>query len=295
MKGLQELPDAPPRSGAVQLEFAPQSIIERAVQRLGSTVAPEMLPKTPRGLDHIVNEHPQPDPPNVSGASRVRLGRRAGATGPPLIFYLCPASLLIAALIGTGVVLLAHPSANKDVAESTPAAEVPEKAREGTRSITAPAVRPPETGIVQSTALERPAPTATSAPAVPESEANAVTAPTAPTSRTTSATPHRPGPPSVPGFSAAQIAALLARGDVSLATGDVASARLFYERAADSGEARAAVRLAETFDPFFLGRGRLRGVSGDLGRALFWYRRARDLGATEVERRLSTLETEQGG
>jgi len=55
------------------------------------------------------------------------------------------------------------------------------------------------------------------------------------------------------------------------------------------------VRLAETFDPFFLGRGRLRGVSGDLGLALFWYRRARDLGATEVERRLSTLETEQGG
>jgi TPR repeat protein len=99
----------------------------------------------------------------------------------------------------------------------------------------------------------------------------------------------------VPGFSAAQIAALLARGDASLATGDVASARLFYERAADSGEARAAMRLAETFDPFFLGRGRLRGVSGDLGRALFWYRRARDLGATEVERRLSTLETEQGG
>ena len=97
----------------------------------------------------------------------------------------------------------------------------------------------------------------------------------------------------MPGFSAAQIAALLARGDASLGTGDVASARLFYERAADSGEARAAVRLAETFDPFFLGRGRLRGVSGDLGRALFWYRRA--LGATEVERRLSTLETEQGG
>jgi TPR repeat protein len=87
----------------------------------------------------------------------------------------------------------------------------------------------------------------------------------------------------------------VARGDASLATGDVASARLFYEHAADSGEARAAMRLGETFDPLFVGHARLRGVSGDLGMALFWYRRARDLGATEVERRLKTLETKQGG
>jgi TPR repeat protein len=85
------------------------------------------------------------------------------------------------------------------------------------------------------------------------------------------------------------------RGDALFATGDVASARLLYEFAADSGEARAAVRLGETFDPAFLGNPRLRGVSGDLGMALFWYRRARDLGATEVELRLKALETKQGG
>jgi TPR repeat protein len=85
------------------------------------------------------------------------------------------------------------------------------------------------------------------------------------------------------------------RGDALFATGDVASARLLYEFAADSGEARAAVRLGETFDPVFLGNPRLRGVSGDLGMALFWYRRARDLGATEVELRLKALESKQGG
>ena len=87
----------------------------------------------------------------------------------------------------------------------------------------------------------------------------------------------------------------MARGDASLATGDVASARLLYEYATDSGEARAAVRLGETFDPLFLGHARLRGVPGDLGMAVFWYRRARDLGATEVEPRLKALETKQGG
>jgi TPR repeat protein len=96
-------------------------------------------------------------------------------------------------------------------------------------------------------------------------------------------------------FSAAEIAALLARGDASLATGDVASARLFYEFAANSGDARAAVRLGETFDPLFLDQPLLRRVPGDLGKAALWYRHARNLGVTEVERRLKTLETKQGG
>ena len=267
------LPDEPPRSGTAQPEFAGQSIVERAVLRLDSTVAAEMLPKTPRGLDHIVNEHPQPDPPNVSGASRLRFWRRAGTTRLTLIFCLCLASLLIAVLTGTGIFLLRQPSRNTALAESTPAEEIPEKAREGARSITAPAMEPPATGVVQGTALARPSPTA------------------APTSAATS-TASTPPPPE-PSFSATEIAAFLARGDALLATGDVASARLFYERAADSGEAQAAVRLAKTFDPVFLSRGRLRAVSGDLGMALFWYRRARDLGATEVERRLNTLETER--
>jgi len=46
-----------------------------------------------------------------------------------------------------------------------------------------------------------------------------------------------PGPrnqPTVPTLSAAEIAGLLARGDWLFATGDVASARLLYERAADA-------------------------------------------------------------
>ena len=306
-----KIPDELPQLGSAQPEFARQSIVERAVQRLDWTVAPQMLPKTPRGLDHIANEQPQLDPPDVSRASRLRFGRRAGGTRLRLSSRLCLVSLLIAALAGTGIFLLALPSADKDVAESTPAEEVPEKTGEGTRSITAPAVRPPATGVVQSAALARPAATAASAPAAKESEANSTfgsppsiarprepapnTTPTpanpTPGATSTASTPGPPSPPPELGFSAIEIAALLARGDASLATGDVASARLFYERAADSGEARAAVRLGETFDPVFVGRGHLRRVSGDLGMALFWYRRARDLGATDVERRLKTLET----
>jgi TPR repeat protein len=88
-----------------------------------------------------------------------------------------------------------------------------------------------------------------------------------------------------------ETAALLARGDRLLSIGDVTSARLFYERAAEGGVGLAAVRLGKTYDPVFLDRVHLRGVRADLGAALFWYRRARDLGATDAEMLLRALET----
>jgi len=74
----------------------------------------------------------------------------------------------------------------------------------------------------------------------------------------------------VPAFSAAEIARLLSRGDWLFATGDVASARRLYERAADAGEAQAAMKLGETFDPVFLDHSHLRGLHGDPGTAVFW-------------------------
>jgi TPR repeat protein len=100
-----------------------------------------------------------------------------------------------------------------------------------------------------------------------------------------------PTEPSVkPRFPAAEIAALLARGDALLSTGDITSARLFYQRAADAGAGLAAVRLGETFDPAFLDRAHFRGARGDPGQAVSWYRRARDLGVTDAEVLLKTLQ-----
>ena len=93
-------------------------------------------------------------------------------------------------------------------------------------------------------------------------------------------------------LSAEEMAALLARGDKLLSGGDVASARLFYERAAGAGGGLAATRLGETFDPLFLDRIHLSGVRGDPTAASFWYHRAHDLGATDAEVLLKALETE---
>jgi TPR repeat protein len=92
-------------------------------------------------------------------------------------------------------------------------------------------------------------------------------------------------------LSAAELAALLARGDALLSIGDIASARLFYERAANAGDALAAVRLGETFDPGFLARAHLRAVQPDSRVAVSWYRRARDLGVADAEILLKSLES----
>jgi len=81
-------------------------------------------------------------------------------------------------------------------------------------------------------------------------------------------------PPSLP---AVEVAELLARGDGYLGKGDVTSARLFYERAADAGSGQGAMRLGATFDPNFLGRAGLVGTRGDQARADMWYHRARGL------------------
>ena len=97
-------------------------------------------------------------------------------------------------------------------------------------------------------------------------------------------------PPPDARVSPAEVGALVNRGDAFLSAGDIASARLFYERAADAGDAAAALRLGATFDPNFLNRAGVRGSPGDPGRAASWYRRARDLGDAAAAERLKTLE-----
>ena len=99
-----------------------------------------------------------------------------------------------------------------------------------------------------------------------------------------------PKPPTKPAFPGAEITTLLARGDWLFATGDVVSARLLYERAAEAGEAQGAVRLGKTFDPIFLDRAHVREARADAGMAVFWYRRARDLGAMGITSQLKSLE-----
>ncbi len=135
-----------------------------------------------------------------------------------------------------------------------------------------------------------PAPAPVRPEQMPQPNASAAT-PAAPLATATpQASPPPVQPPAGQHFSTTEIAALVTRGDAFLSAGDISSARLFYERAADAGDSAAALRLGATFDPNFLGRVGIRGNPGDPAQAASWYRRARDLGDTAAAERLKILE-----
>ena len=117
-----------------------------------------------------------------------------------------------------------------------------------------------------------PTPVAAAAPSEPVSTTAAGVAPT------------RPPPPAKAGTEE-----LLAQGERYLAQGKVGGARLFFRQAADAGNARAAMRLAATYDPAELASLKVQGVAPDLAEARKWYERARELGAAEADARLARL------
>jgi hypothetical protein len=87
-----------------------------------------------------------------------------------------------------------------------------------------------------------------------------------------------------------ELAALLKRAKSLLAIGDITSARLLLERAADAQEAEAALMLAGTYDPLVLGSQDLRSVTPDPAAARVWYEKASQLGSTDAKRRLGQLQ-----
>lgn len=82
----------------------------------------------------------------------------------------------------------------------------------------------------------------------------------------------------------------LARGRKLLEEGNIASARLFFRRAADEGFADGALALGTTFDPAELERLHAVGTRPDPAEARRWYEKARELGAgAAADRRLERL------
>lgn len=90
-------------------------------------------------------------------------------------------------------------------------------------------------------------------------------------------------------ISATEVHALLARGNALEATGDLAGARLVFQRAAEAGNARAAFMLAETYDPIVLETLRESGLASNVATARVWYAKAKDLGSDKAPERLERL------
>jgi len=233
-----------------------------------------------------------PVPVPAGARTLTAASRRGPASSTGIFLYLVSVGLVAAATIGVffGIAfsLLRQP-ANVPVSEwaipgrGSDVATVPQGGvpRGGDAS-------PGDPGTAPATAKPAQLLLPGAAPAAPH-PAGAVAGP-AP--KTTASAPIKPGAKTraAPRIPDRQLAELLARGDVFLRAGDIASARLFYERAADAGDGQAALRVGATFDPTFLASIGLRNMPADPAKALFWYHRALGLGASDVETHLNRLE-----
>ncbi len=86
-----------------------------------------------------------------------------------------------------------------------------------------------------------------------------------------------------------QIKLLMKQGEQFIAAGDVVTARIVFQRAAEAGDAGAAVALGGTYDPVVLAKLGVVGLGAGVERARTWYQKAESLGSAEATRRLAIL------
>ena len=87
-----------------------------------------------------------------------------------------------------------------------------------------------------------------------------------------------------------ELATLFNRAKGLLAAGDIPSARLLLERAADAQEPSAALMLARTYDPEVLGTQDARNIIPDPAMARAWYQKAAQFGSADARRRLAEMQ-----
>jgi hypothetical protein len=86
-----------------------------------------------------------------------------------------------------------------------------------------------------------------------------------------------------------EIKLLMEQGERFIATGDVVAARIAFQRAAEAGDANAAVAVGATYDPSALAKLGAVGIGADVAKARSWYQKAEKLGSPDAKRRLEVL------
>ncbi len=82
---------------------------------------------------------------------------------------------------------------------------------------------------------------------------------------------------------------MITRGEEYLGHGDIASARLFFEQAAEQGAGAALTALGRTYDPRILNELGVLGAFADPETAIRWYERAISAGDEEASQHLKAL------
>lgn len=86
-----------------------------------------------------------------------------------------------------------------------------------------------------------------------------------------------------------EIKLLVKQGKQFVSAGDLASARVLLQRAAQADDATAAVALGATYDPVVLAHAGVVGFAADIEQARSWYQKAESLGSSDATRRLQAL------
>lgn len=95
--------------------------------------------------------------------------------------------------------------------------------------------------------------------------------------------------PSRPRLSVSEEAVLVSRGEELMRQGGIAAARIIFEDLAGRGSARAALALAQSYDPAYVPKSAVSALTPNLETALKWYRRAEELGSGEAKGRAAEI------
>jgi hypothetical protein len=82
---------------------------------------------------------------------------------------------------------------------------------------------------------------------------------------------------------------LMQQGEQFVAAGDLVTARLVFQRAAEAGDATAALAMGATYDPIVLAKLGARGIGADVDKARNWYQKAQEFGSAEAPHRIEML------
>lgn len=286
----------------------------------GDTIAEDRSAGRPSALGATAISGPPPrlEVPAVvvgSPASETSLGLAIGSSGPlPVNSYvrirgLSPQMALtdghviapgawavpVTSLPGLRIVIPAGASGRSDITITVIAVDGGIVAEAKTSLVVAAAAlgqgaAPPSVAAPEASAPRATPPPAAAAP--PRSGTTALSPAPAPQPSSSPSAAGLPPPARAPMSSADRERAegFLARGRALLQSGNIASARLFFRRAADAGLAEGALAMGDTFDAIELDRLRAVGTHPDPTEARQWYEKARELGGGQpAQRRLERL------
>jgi hypothetical protein len=86
-----------------------------------------------------------------------------------------------------------------------------------------------------------------------------------------------------------ELKVLTRQGEQFASAGDLVTARILFQRAAEAGDATAAMALGATYDPDVLAKFGVIGMGADVEKARSWYQKAESQGSAQATRRLQAL------